>query len=84
MSQDKIFARGIFFKDPSPQAPSYVLGKLKIKTDEALEFINEQSKDGWLTLDIKKSQGGKTYLEVDTYVPKTKEDAQQQSDKAPF
>lgn len=88
MSEDTIFSRGIFFKDPSDKAPSYVIGKVKFKVDEAIEFINEHAKDGWLTLDIKRSKGGKTYMQVDTYVPSNKQqDSPGQSsqvDEAPY
>ena len=65
---DKIFANGIFFSKPDSSAPSFVLGKLKIKADEAIQFIKDnQNEAGWLTLEIKNSREGKAYLEVNNY-----------------
>ena len=58
------------------------------EVDEAIEFINEQAKDGWLTLDIKRSKGGKTYMQVDTYVPSDRQQNSSgqspQGDDAPY
>lgn len=65
---DKIFANGLFFTEPLQSAPAFVMGKLKIKADDAIEFIQANVNDGgWITLDIKKSKGGKCYLEVNNF-----------------
>lgn len=67
MDQNKTFAKGINFKR-SDNAPEFVVGKLAIKTDEAVAFLNETSKNGWVNLDIKQAKSGKYYIELDTYV----------------
>jgi hypothetical protein len=68
---DKVFAKGFFF-NKGENSPSFVVGNLSITTKEAVEFLNENSKDGKVRLSIKESKGGKFYLELDTYVSKTK------------
>jgi hypothetical protein len=67
MESNKTFAKGINFKR-NDNAPEFVVGKLNIKTDEAIAFLNETSKNGWVNLDIKKAKSGKYYIELDTYV----------------
>ena len=71
MSQDKIFSKGVFFKKPSDKAPSYVLGKIQFKVEEAIEFLQANANEGgWVTIDVKESREGKIYCELDTYVPR--------------
>jgi hypothetical protein len=70
---NKTFAKGINFKR-NDNAPEFVVGKLAIKTDEAVAFLTETSKNGWVNLDIKKAKSGKYYIELDTYEVKAKTD----------
>ena len=71
MNQNKTFAKGINFKR-NDNAPEFVVGKLAIKTDEAIAFLTETSKNGWVNLDIKKAKSGKYYIELDNYEAKPK------------
>ena len=64
--QSKTFANGFIFKR-NDNAPDFVVGKLSIKAQDAIMFINQHNKKGWLNLDIKKSKEGKFYMELDTY-----------------
>lgn len=64
--ESKTFAKGINFKR-NENAPDFVVGKLTIKVDEALNFIETHSKDNWLNLDIKQAKSGKYYIELDSY-----------------
>lgn len=68
MSTNKVFANGIIFKR-NDNTPQWIVGKLSIKEKDAIEFIKEHSKNGWLNLDIKESYKDKSkyYLELDTY-----------------
>ena len=66
---DKIFPEGFIFKQKRDNAPEWVLGSIAIKVDEATEWLKDNQKNGWVNLDLKESQGGKTYLELDTWVP---------------
>ena len=64
---DKKFANGIIFKR-NDNAPEYVIGKLSIAKESFQEFLDTQP-DGWVNLDIKKSQKGTYYIEVNTWKP---------------
>ena len=69
--QEKQFAKGFIFKR-NDNAPEWAIGKLSIKAQEAIQFINEKNNGGWLNLEIKKSKEGKFYIELDTYEAKPK------------
>lgn len=69
--KEKVFANGFIFKR-SENAPEWVIGKLSAKEDEAIAFIKENSKNGWVNMNINKGQNGKFYIELDTWEkPKT-------------
>tara|TARA_R110002020_G_scaffold193468_17_gene393892 strand:+ start:1152 stop:1451 length:300 start_codon:yes stop_codon:yes gene_type:complete len=73
MSNEKIFADGFSFQR-NENAPDFVIGKVKIKMDQALPWLKQNaSKDGWVNLDVKQSKGGKFYLELDQWQPKMSE-----------
>lgn len=64
--QDKVFANGFIFKR-NEKAPDFVIGNISIKSEDAIKFIQEHTKNGWVNLKINKSQGGKAYIELDTW-----------------
>lgn len=64
---DKIFGEGIIFKRPRDGAPSFVKGNISVKVEEFIKFLNTHTKNGWVNLDLKESQGGKLYLELNTW-----------------
>jgi hypothetical protein len=69
MAQDeKIFADGFSFKR-SEKAPDFVVGRLSLKTDDAVAFIRQHEKGGWVNLNIKTARTGNHYVELDTYEP---------------
>ena len=63
---DKVFAKGFSFKR-NDNAPKFVVGKLSLKADEAIQFIKDNSFEGWVNLDVKKSKDGKYYIELDNF-----------------
>ena len=69
--QTKEFAKGFIFKR-NDNAPEWAIGKLSLKAQEAIQFINEKNNGGWVNLEIKKSKEGKFYIELDTYEAKPK------------
>jgi hypothetical protein len=69
MAEEKIFADGFIFKKDE-QAPEFVIGKISVKVEEATEFLKKNSNNGWVNLDVKLSQGGKYYMELNTWKPK--------------
>jgi hypothetical protein len=69
MAQDeKIFADGFSFKR-NEKAPDFVVGRMSIKADDAVAFIREHEKNGWVNLNIKTARSGNHYVELDTYEP---------------
>jgi hypothetical protein len=76
--QTKEFAKGFIFKR-NDNAPEWAIGKLSIKAQEAIQFINEKNNGGWLNLEIKKSKEGKFYIELDTYEAKQKVEVKEEN-----
>lgn len=74
--EDKIFADGFSFKR-NENAPDFVVGRLSMKVDEAIAFIKQHEKRGWINLNVKTARSGNHYVELDTYEPKGNSDAEQ-------
>ena len=71
---DKIFADGFNF-DRRENAPDFVVGRLSVKVEKAKEFLDAHKNDrGYVNMNIKKSQNGNYYCELDTWQPKKRED----------
>ena len=66
---EKVFADGFIFKR-NENAPDFVVGGISIKVEDAVAFLKKHDKNGWVNLQIKNSQGGKPYMELDTFEPK--------------
>ena len=69
MAEEKVFADGFLFKRRE-NAPEFVVGNVSVKCKEAVAFMKEHNKDGWLNLNIMQAKSGKYYMELDTFVPK--------------
>lgn len=67
-NEEKIFADGFSFKR-NEKAPDFVVGRLSMKVDEAVAFIRQHDKGGWVNLNIKTARSGNHYVELDTYEP---------------
>jgi len=80
---EKQFAKGFIFKR-NDNAPEWAVGKLSIKAQEAIQFINEKNNGGWVNLEIKKSKEGKFYIELDTYEAKPKVEIKEVKEEMPF
>ena len=78
--KEKIFADGFIFKRRE-NAPEFVVGSLSVKVDEAVEFLKSNTNNGWVNLDINLSQGGKHYIELNTFKPETRKAS---NDDVPF
>jgi len=73
---DPVFADGFIFKRPREGAPDFVKGALSIKVGEAIAFLQKHNNAGWVNLDLKNSQGGKLYLQLNDWKPTTQDTAQ--------
>jgi hypothetical protein len=72
--QEKVFAEGFVFKR-NEKAPDFVVGSVSVKVDEAIAFLKKHEKNGWMNMDVKTSQGGKYYMELNTFEPKAQSPA---------
>jgi len=73
---DPVFADGFIFKRPREGAPEFVKGALSLKVGEAIAFLQKHNNAGWVNLDLKNSQGGKLYLQLNDWEPPTQDTAQ--------
>jgi len=75
---DPIFVDGMIVKKNERQ-PDYVIGKLSLRTAQLIQWM--QSHDdgsGWINVELKTSQNGKHYAQLDTWKPQ-----QQQAPQPP-
>lgn len=83
--KEKVFVDGLIFKGKQEKDPDFVKGHLAIKADDLIAFIQKHRKsDGWLNIDMKKSAGGKLYLELNTFVPKKKDEEEINPEDLPW
>jgi hypothetical protein len=75
---EKQFVNGIRAFKPNDNAPEFVIANLEINKNELLAFLNGQPDK--IKVDMKRSQKGGFYLEVNTWQPK--QDPQQQKREA--
>jgi hypothetical protein len=71
MANDKIFADGFIVKRKET-APEFVIASVSVKVDDFGKFVKEHEDKGWINMDIKKSQSGKLYAELNTWKPDQK------------
>lgn len=71
--EQKIFANGFFFKR-NEKAPDFVIGRLDIKIEDAIAFLQTNNRNGWVNIDVKKGQEGKYYCELNTFEPKSNQE----------
>lgn len=69
---EKIFADGFIFKLPQGNTPDFIKGKVSIKVDDFVKFLEEhKSETGWVSIDLKQSRKGSVYGELNTWKPKS-------------
>jgi hypothetical protein len=65
---DAEFIGGLLAKPPRETAPGFVMGRLSIKREEMIEWLQARD-DEWINADIKESRNGKWYVAVDPWKP---------------
>ena len=68
MSNEIVFAKGIIYKLPRNNAPDFVKGSLSFKVDEAIQFLQENAKNGWCNCNLLIAKSGNPYVSLDTWV----------------
>lgn len=87
MESETKFIKGIYVEDPNPKAPEFVKAKLSIKCDElVIDLRKWVNRAGYVNLDLCRSKGGKLYLKVNDFEPKSekKEDIAPNTDGQPW
>jgi hypothetical protein len=73
---DKEFADGLIVKPPHEKAPDFVKCSISIKRKDLGNWLRGKSED-WINLDVKVSQNGKWYCEVNNWKPEAKKEPNQ-------
>lgn len=77
--KETVFLNGIISKEVPETAPGFILGNLSINVNDLITWLmdartKEYCKNGWINAQIKKSQNGKRYIQVDTWQPSPRGD----------
>jgi len=83
MENESKLAQGFFFKRAHEKAPEFVKGNLSIKVDEAVRFLQDNQKNGWVNIDLLKSKKGTLYLKLNEWEKPEKEELREDVD-TPF
>tara|TARA_R100001443_G_scaffold114946_1_gene131778 strand:+ start:5239 stop:5505 length:267 start_codon:yes stop_codon:yes gene_type:complete len=67
--KEKVFADGFSFKRRE-NAPDFVVGRVSVKCDDAIAFLKQHQKNGWVNLNINQAKSLSYYMELDTFEPK--------------
>lgn len=75
-------AQGMYFDRPSSNAPDFVKGKLSIKVEDAIPFLERcKNENGYVNIDLLLSKENKLYLKLNDW---KKEPAKDNSEETPF
>jgi len=80
--QERKFVEGLRFfppyEDTPPEVKEWLKGVLLVETDKLIAFLKENSIDGKMKIDMKKSKKGDTiYLEQNTFQPRKQDNTEQ-------
>lgn len=69
------FADGMYVDKPNPKAPEWIKGKISIKVDEFIPFLEaNKNVGGFVNIDIKEAKTGKLYASLNEYKKGTLKD----------
>jgi hypothetical protein len=83
---DKTFLEGFFFERPREGAPAFVKGRMSIKVDKAVEFLQANANEkGYVNADLLVSKdNSKLYFTLNDYKPKEGADDPITPESVPF
>jgi len=62
---------GFYAKKPSERAPDFIKAGISVKVEDAIEYLTQnQNEAGYVNFDLKESQSGSFYLQLNNYKPK--------------
>jgi len=67
--EEKKFTDGLYFNEPNPNAPEFVIGGLSFDKAKFLYWLDQQQEDakGYVKVQILRSKAGKPYATLDNY-----------------
>ena len=75
---DVKFVDGLMVKKPHQNAPDFVKGSLSIKREELINWLQGETGE-WINVDIKESQKGSWYAQVNDWQPQGEQGGGQQN-----
>ena len=67
---EKKFAKGIYGSMKPQNAPSFVLGRLSIKVEDAIQWLKENvNEKGYVNLDVNEGREGKMSIFLNEFKP---------------
>ena len=80
-----VYANG-FIAKRTEKDPDFIVVRLSLKADEAVDFIKKNAKDGWVNLEIKNGrEEGKFNVTLNTYqAPQTGYKKKEPTNQMPF
>jgi len=74
MSNEKVYAKGIYYDKPRESAPDFILGSISVKLDDFMSFAGEHvNQKGYVNMDILEGRE-KPYVQLNTWTPPEKEE----------
>jgi hypothetical protein len=71
---EKVWAEGVYWNEPHPNAPQWIVGRIGIQRDRLIEWLEKQpvSEKGYLSLDVMEKRGtpGEYNVSLNTFQPK--------------
>lgn len=69
MSKQKVYPKGLFINQPHANAPDFVVGKISVKVQDFVEFLNANKNEaGYVNLDLLNGNDG-LYSVLDEWKP---------------
>lgn len=83
MAEEKKFPDGLIVKEGNVD---FCKAKLSFKVEEFKKYLDENSNNGWVNIDILLSKNGKLYSALNEFKPDSskKKEADEDSDNLPF
>ncbi len=86
MAEEIIFADGMSFQKPDElkfKVPEFVKGKVSIKVDKFIAFLEANKNGEWVNLDLLESKKGSWYFKLNTWKPSKKQEGETQEGEMP-
>ena len=75
---DANFPNGLIVKKAHQNAPAFIKCTLSFKVDEFIQCLQQNNNAGWVNMDVKLSQKGTLYAEIDNWQPNQQQAPPQQ------